>query len=265
MPFTVAHAAAALPFRRLKLVWSAFVIGSMAPDVPYVVGNLKYRTLGHYYPGVLLFTLPASLIALWFFHLGIKQPVAGLLPIGMQQRLTGQLGEFKFGGISRFAAITFSIALGIATHLVWDAITHPFTWPWRHWAWLRSTIEFPVGGWMQTYAVLQYASTIIGLLVLAIWILLWYRKTAPDVSAASQRPLKSRVPIAVGICASAVTIGVLRASLLIGEMPRTRNNWDWFTLNFAVTALAATFWLLLLYSLLTTSLNYQHTAKVGET
>ena len=32
MPFTLAHAAAALPLRRFKLVWSALVIGSFAPD-----------------------------------------------------------------------------------------------------------------------------------------------------------------------------------------------------------------------------------------
>ena len=118
---------------------------------------------------------------------------------------------------------------------------------------------------MQTYALLQYGSTFIGLLALAIWILLWYRKTTPVVEITSPRPLKSRVPLAVGICASAVTIGLLRASLLIGEVPRTRNNWDWFILNFAVTALAATFWLLLLYCLLTTGFNYQNAAKVGET
>ena len=265
MPFTIAHAAAALPFRRLKLVWSAFVIGSMAPDFPYVVGNLKYRALGHYYPGVVLFTLPASFIALWFFQLGIKQPVARLLPIGIQQRLAGELGEFKFGGISRFAAITFSIALGIATHLVWDAITHPFTWPWRHWAWLRSGVELPGGGWMQTYAFMQYASTVIGLSALAIWIFLWYRRTTPVIGSPSQQSMKSHVPLALGICASAVTIGLLRAWFLIGEMPRTRNNWEWFILNFSVTALAAAFWLLLLYCLITTSLSYQHAAKVGET
>src|SRR5271165_1335195 len=117
MPFTVAHAAAALPFRRLNLVWSAFLVGSMAPDFPYVIGTVKYRSLGHEFPGVVLFTLPASFVVLWFFHLAIKRPVAGLLPIGVQERLSGQLGEFKFGGMARFPAIAFSIILGIATHL----------------------------------------------------------------------------------------------------------------------------------------------------
>ena len=129
MPFTVSHVAAALPLRRLNLVWSAFVVGSMAPDFPYIVGTTEYRSLGHQFPGVIEFTLPASLFALWLFHAAIKRPAATLLPGGMQQRLHAELGDFKFGGPARFMAILFSMALGIATHVVWDAFTHPFSWP----------------------------------------------------------------------------------------------------------------------------------------
>ena len=65
MPFTVSHAAAVLPFRKLNLVWSAFIIGSMAPDFPYIVGNTDYRAIGHHFPGIIEFTLPAALLALW--------------------------------------------------------------------------------------------------------------------------------------------------------------------------------------------------------
>src|SRR5579862_3010542 len=105
MPFTVSHVAAALPFRRLNLVWSAFVVGSMAPDFPYIVGNTDYRSLGHAFPGVLEFTLPVSILALWVFHVAIKRPASTLLPRGVQQRLQDQLGAFKFGGPARFLAI----------------------------------------------------------------------------------------------------------------------------------------------------------------
>src|ERR1700761_879574 len=120
MPFTVSHAAAVLPFRKLNLVWSAFIIGSMAPDFPYMIGNTYYRSIGHHLPGQLKFTIPASLIALWVFHSIIKVPVIGLLPVSMQKRLRNQMGAFHFGGLRRFVAILISIALGVATHLVWD-------------------------------------------------------------------------------------------------------------------------------------------------
>jgi len=252
MPFTVAHAAAALPLRRLNLVWSAFVVGSMAPDFPYVVGSIRYRSLGHDFPGVLLFTLPMSFVVLWFFHFAIKRPVAGLLPTTVQQRLSGQLGEFRFGGIARFSAIAFSIVLGIATHLVWDSLTHPYTWPGRHWAWLRFGIELPGAGWTPLFMILQYGSTFIGLCALGIWILLWYHNTAPVKDVASQPQLGSRFLLAIIMFAIAVAIGLLRAWLLLGMVPRNILHWDWFLLQFGVTTLAAAFWELLLYCLIIT-------------
>ena len=78
MPFTLSHVAAVLPFRRLNLVWSAFVVGSMAPDFPYIVGSTDYRGLGHEFPGVIEFTLPASILALWLFHVAIKRPACNV-------------------------------------------------------------------------------------------------------------------------------------------------------------------------------------------
>ena len=252
MPFTVAHAAAALPFRRLNLVWSAFLVGSMAPDFPYVIGTVKYRSLGHELPGVALFTLPMSFAMLWFFHRAIKKPIAGLLPVGMQQRLSGQLGEFKFSGITRTLATTFSIVLGIATHLVWDSFTHAYTWPWRHSVWLQSWFELPVAGWMPGYSILQYASTCIGLLALGVWILVWYHDTAPVTDAASPPRFKSRVSLAVIMIAVAGVTGILRASLLANISTATY-YWDWFLLHFSVTAIAVAFWELLFYCLITTS------------
>jgi uncharacterized protein DUF4184 len=256
MPFTVAHVAAALPFRRWNLVWSAFVIGSVAPDFPYVIGSVKYRALGHHFPGVVLFTLPISFVVLWFFHFAIKKPVAGLLPIGVQQRLNGQLDDFKFGGATRILAVAFSIVLGIATHLVWDSFTHTYTWPWHHLPVLQSWIDLPVVGLAPTYMVLQYASTLLGLLALVIWVFLWYRTTEPDGEMALQSPVRSRVSLAVIMFAIAVGMGLMRAWLLIGEMPRTIHNWDWFMLNFGVTAIAAGFWELIVYCLLATSRQY---------
>ena len=37
MPFTPAHVAAALPFRRTRLIWSALIVGTIAPDLEYYV------------------------------------------------------------------------------------------------------------------------------------------------------------------------------------------------------------------------------------
>jgi len=250
MPFTVAHAAAALPFRRLNLVWSAFLVGSMTPDFPYVIGSLKYRSLGHDFPGVVLVTLPISFAVLWFFHATLKKPIAGLLPVGMQQRVDGQMGAFRFGGAKRLLAITFSIVLGIGTHLVWDSFTHAYTWPWRHLIWLQSSYELPVAGLMPMYGIVQYASTLVGFVALGVWVLSWYRNTAPANSAASSPRFKSRVSLAVFMFAIAGLTGILRAYLLTSP---TAYYWDFFAMRFSVTAIAVAFWEVIIYGLITTS------------
>src|SRR5581483_12465816 len=50
VPFTLAHPAAVLPLRRRGLVFSALVVGSMAPDFEYFFG-LK-RPISHTMPGI---------------------------------------------------------------------------------------------------------------------------------------------------------------------------------------------------------------------
>jgi hypothetical protein len=251
MPFTLAHAAAALPLRRLNLIWSAFVIGSFAPDFPYVIGSTKYRYWGHAFPGVLLFALPASLVALWLFHRVLKKPVVGLFPVGFQQRLRPYLGNFEFGGFARFFTIVASIALGIALHLLWDSVTHPFTWPWRHSAFLRLWVTLPVVGWTPVFEVLQYGSTVAGLVAIAVWVLLWYRDTTPMARAAPSHP-RSRFSLALLIFAAAAVAGLLRAAVLVG-VPAGFKGCDEFMLVFSVTFLAVAFWALVLYCLLATT------------
>jgi hypothetical protein len=251
MPFTLSHAAAVLPLRRLNLVWSAFIVGSMAPDLPYIVGTTNYRSLGHRFPGVIEFTIPASIFALWLFHTAIKRPATTLLPIGMQQRLRGQLGEFKFGGPARFVAILISVVVGIATHLVWDAFTHAYSWPWLRWVWLQGEVKVPVVGLTPMYMTLQYASTVIGLVALGIWVLLWYRHTAP-MPAVGAAKAKSGPLIALTMVAVAIVAALIRAWLVMG-MPKNLHMADASLLVFGVTAIAIVFWEVLIYCVLISS------------
>jgi uncharacterized protein DUF4184 len=248
MPFTVSHAAAVLPFRKLGLVWSAFIIGSMAPDFPYIIGNVQYRGFGHRFPGIIWFTIPAALFALWMFHNIIKRPIVGMMPVGVQVRLQGDLRSFPFGGAKRFVAILAAIALGIATHIIWDSITHSYTWTYDHFAWLRGWVHVPFIGIMPVASALQYGSSVFGLLALAVWVLLWYRNT-PEPERGSRPVPKSRFALAVGMFAIAGTVALVRALVVVG-MPAFRANAHHFLLVFAVTALALAFWQLLFYCVL---------------
>ncbi len=252
MPFTLSHPAAALPFRKLNLVWSAFIVGSMAPDFPYIVGTTQYRAVGHRFPGLLLFTLPASLAALWLFHNVIKRPAVGLFPAGVQQRLRGLTGDFRFGGASRFLAILGSIVLGIATHVVWDAFTHSYTWPWYHIRWLQGWVRVPFLRVIPRYYAMQYASTIVGLLVLGIWGWVWYRQTEVVATATPKSQPRSHFALALAMLVLAGVAGFLRAHALM-RLPFTPGNFDHFMLVFGLTALDLAFCQVLLYCVLVSS------------
>ncbi|MFY9676569.1 MAG: DUF4184 family protein [Terriglobales bacterium] len=73
MPFTPAHIAAAYPFRRTRFVWSALIVGTMAPDFEYFLRMALEARHGHSFPGVFLLTLPLALVTLWLFHKFVKR------------------------------------------------------------------------------------------------------------------------------------------------------------------------------------------------
>jgi hypothetical protein len=248
MPFTLSHVAAVLPLRKLNLVWSAFIIGSMAPDFLYVMGSVKYRDMGHVFPGIVEFTFPASLAALWMFQNVIKRPVIGLLPTGMQLRLRDQMSSFAFGPLSRFLAILGSIILGIASHIVWDSFTHSQTWTYRHIQWLHRWVHVPFDGMMTLTAFLQYGSSVFGLLALAVWVLLWYQRT-PASELAAKYPPRSRFSLALAMFGIAAIAALFRAFVLVG-VPVFHSNAHSFLLVFSITGLAVAFWQLLLYCVL---------------
>src|SRR5687768_17581224 len=83
MPFTISHAAAVLPLRKLggsRLPLAAMMIGSMSPDFAYFLPPDLGRTSTHEFDGILLFCWPVGL-ALWllFVHL-VERPTIELLP-----------------------------------------------------------------------------------------------------------------------------------------------------------------------------------------
>jgi len=188
MPFTFAHSAAALPFRRLPLVPSALVIGTFAPDFEYFLRLGPNGRFGHTLPGTFLFTLPAALSVLWIFHSLVKRPAAMLMPDGVRNRLVNDLGDFRFGGAIRFLLILASLLLGIATHLLWDSFTHAGTWFYAHWPLLRASLNLPVLGPTPYYKVFQHGSTIVGTGVVAAWLALCYRRSEPSTQVPGEPP-----------------------------------------------------------------------------
>ena len=71
---------------------------------------------------------------------------------------------------------------------MWDQFTHQRTWMAAHCALLRHTVPFPFRAPVLMTKLLQHISTVLGVLVLAVWFVVWYRKTTP-VPLASVRPM----------------------------------------------------------------------------
>jgi len=212
VPFTFAHPAAAVPFRRSGLVLSALVVGAVAPDLEYFIRLHPQGRFGHEMPGVLLITFPAAFLALWLFHACVKRGLAALLPVPAQQRLQPYLGSFPFGDGKRFALIAASIAVGIGTHLLWDMFTHRDTLAYEHWMWLHTMIALPGVGSKPVYKVLQHSSSALGCLFLAGWVWRWWLQ-AP----ASATPVRAewsagkRTAILAAMAALPVLCALVRA------------------------------------------------------
>ena len=177
MPFTLSHAAAALPFRRLRPIWPALVMGTFAPDIQYFLFISDENRTWHQFPGALLYALPISLLFLWTFEWVVKAPAIELLPNGVQRRLGTKVTPLSFDGLRQFVAIVLWIGVGILTHIVWDQFTHAYSWMGQHWELLRTTVSLPLGHTLVLAHLLQHLSTVGGFLILCGWFVAWYART----------------------------------------------------------------------------------------
>jgi hypothetical protein len=192
VPFTLAHAAAALPFRRTRVILPALIVGTLAPDFEYFLRLAPTGSLGHTLLGVFVLDLPLAMLVLWLFDHVVRFSTIDLMPVPLRLRFAAHpIGPLMSGAKSP-AWIVASILLGISTHIVWDSFTHPGTWPYRHWQLLRHPIHLPIAGTIQLYKVLQHGSTVFGICVLALWFQRWYRKTKPGAGPKHLPPNRFR-------------------------------------------------------------------------
>jgi hypothetical protein len=192
---------------------SALVMGCFVPDFPYLLSLNPHMSYGHSFPGMFLLDLPLALLALWLFHAFVKQPMLMFLPNGFRRRLKTSVTSFPFWPSERFSLIFLSILIGTATHLVWDSFTHSTSWICDNWAFLRMNVELPViGGEMPMYKALEYASSVFGLAVVAVWIWYWYRTTRPsEYPGADPLDGAQKCTFVIALPSLAILVGALRA------------------------------------------------------
>jgi hypothetical protein len=215
---------------------SALIIGCFIPDLPYFLLIKGHEFYGHTFSGVFFFDLPLGLVVLWLFHSYIKQPSLIFLPDGFRRRL--KQGTFSFLPPSRLALIALSILIGTATHILWDAFTHDTYWPYWHWSFLRQPIVLPIGGLSVMYKLLQYLSSVAGAVIVAIWVLHWYRTSKPAEHPIPQPFTRSqRVAIRVILPLIAICFGIFRAHQTVRDLDAIRPDTG-FAAVLVVTAIS---------------------------
>lgn len=210
MPFTLSHAAAALPLRHLlrgAAVFPALVIGCFIPDIPYFLPDPIYAINAHQLPGLVLFGIPCgwAIYALWF---GVfLQPSLALLPRRCARLLAES--QAKRHWAAPWCSITLSLMAGAATHVVWDAFTHRRGVVVQAWPELAQPVVHAAGYALPTYVVLQHVSTVIGLAWLGLHVRRRLREVAreaPVPDAAPEWSLERRLLVIAALTVAAAAL-----------------------------------------------------------
>jgi len=169
VPFTISHAAAALPLRRLgkiRLPLAAVMIGSMSPDYAYFLPGGFERVETHSIAGLFLFCWPISLCLWLLFVRVLEPPTSALLPESWRTRFPPSSREMTLRVLALASA---AVLLGALTHLLWDAFTHGRTFVTHAFPALKSVAFHFAGYRIRWFFLFQLLSSVFGIVALAIW------------------------------------------------------------------------------------------------
>lgn len=215
MPFTLAHPAAVLPLRRRfkQLTTVPLIVGSVSPDLPYFVparfGRFMWDT--HTFMGVFWLDLPMGMMVLLFGFM-FRRPLTALLTPRARTLCLQSVQHFSDQPL-HWVWAPFAIIVGAWTHLLWDSFTHDNGWIVKRVSALSAPIT--LGGYTGSLChVLQYASSIAGLLILWIW---FRRLPTPPVEQPTPGTTSSsaRTALFVVVCAAAAAIGGYRGTRVV--------------------------------------------------
>ncbi len=217
MPFTLAHPAAIVPLvpalqRRLgeRAVLSALIVGSMVPDIAFLLPIGVSRAQSHSFAGLFWCCLPVGLATYLLFHWLLKAPLIDLLPHYAYSRLHPYARPAAAISWRLLPVILLCIGIGDLTHIAWDSFTHRGSFAVRTFPFLRVHLFSGGGFWIYLYTALQWICSFIGLALLAWWARRWIAAT-PQPGTAPASPLSPHTQIGVVafiLCAAAAMAAV---------------------------------------------------------
>ena len=212
MPFTFAHPAAILPLRRSRFLQTVpLIIGSTVPDAPYFFPwrVARYLLETHTLSSSFLVDVPMGM-AFLIATLLLKEPLTILLGARARYTCLRSIERFQERPLHWPIAL-FSILIGSWTHIAWDSVTHQTGWTAERVAALSAPVS--IFGWdTETSHLLQYLSSVFGLVVLALWFFSMLKRVPDGVAADPERPGAQWWLLAL-IALASLTIGASRAWL----------------------------------------------------
>ncbi len=172
MPLTFpAHQLLVLPFlggRAARLPGGALLLGTVLPDLAFVVGGYPLNAQSHLAGGPLLMAPLGLLLYTW---------AVGLFLPALARALPGEAGRWPLArlcvtrGLPRSARdaawVLLALLVGAYSHLLFDGFTHSWMWPasalYRY-DWLEiGSLSLPAARW------LQVVGSVLASLVVVVW------------------------------------------------------------------------------------------------
>jgi hypothetical protein len=234
MPFTLCHPAAVIPLNLLtkgRASLPALVIGSMAPDFVYYFSLGVSGPFSHSMIGILLYCVPVGLVVYSLYYAIVREPLLLCMPRFISARMNSYV-RWPLGKTRTVWIVIASLAVGAATHIVWDAFTHANTIIVNHYGILRSLVS--MGSYeVPLFKVLQQMSSLVGFVVMASYGIAWLNRHEADESYSS--PMSLRARLSAGVSVSTVSI----AGAVAGFVLRPSVSFEHGLFNAVVTGMAA--------------------------
>lgn len=173
MPFTFCHPAIILPFKKFSpkyVSMTGLIIGSMLPDFEYFIRLQLIGVYGHTFAGMFYFDLPLGIILCFVFHNIVRDSLINSLPGFLYNRFSF-LSQLNWNHYFRihYLIVVVSILIGTASHIFWDAFTHPAGFFVERIPLLAEiisiqTFQIPV------YKILQHGGTLAGGFIIMLYV-----------------------------------------------------------------------------------------------
>ncbi len=219
MPFTLAHPAAVMPLRRLKyLPTLALVVGSLTPDVPYYAPSRIFLALKetHTLYGSIVLCVPLGFLILACGVL-LRRPLTALMSARARWVSLRAIERFAAQPLNWLLAVP-ALIIGSWTHILWDSFTHPGTWVVRRIDALSAPVTLFGIYTGEVSHVLQYASSVVGLVVIAYWYHQVASEAPADVSTTANQGTFRWVLLCLVVAAAAL-VGSVQAVRTYNHYP----------------------------------------------